>query len=234
MGKNIALSQSGSREMVRRGLPNPPSFPPLNLTGEWFSQFLGGLFAGMTMEEAVFEANRRCTTVKDFSRMSLDHANGEMIKLSIALEGGNRILRTMELEPSRNKALPSISQLRLSDHGNWRKNHLGAFESILGKKPYYRHLEPGLKAIYLDTRIEKLGDFNTAIFGTLFAFLMRNVTASQLREAQFREAICHPAVKARGRELADQIDKEVSLLQSLSEHGPETLLGLIVNLADIS
>ena len=131
---------------------------------------------------------------------------------SVAVEGGSRQLRSFS----------KIEDLRLSGHGDWRKVHLGALESILGRKPFFRDLEPGLKNVYLNSQLLSLKDFNFAIFEVLFSFFIGNISPATL--AVFKN---NPKVKARGEEIAGQFRSGMSVLQAAASFGKETLLGLL-------
>ena len=189
------------------------TFPPLAPSTLWWADFLQNLSSGQTKERSVAEANRNLKSAKEFGRFSLCSPKNEILPLSLAVEGGGKQLREIERRP----------EIYLSEHGNWRKNHLGAIEACLGKKPFYRELEPAIKRVYQDLSIRTLEGFNTAISEALFTFLMGNIKEDSLKE--FRE---NPAVRARGKEVLNSMNKEISLIQNLAVFGRETLLGLMV------
>ena len=188
------------------------NFPPLAPASNWFSLFLKALASGSTEEAAIIEANICLPSSKDFGRFRLEDKHGRILTLSVAIEGGGRQLRTID----------KIPKLELSEHGDWRKIHSGAIESCLGSKPYYRHLEGEIIRIFDDKSLQSLRDFNMAIFRTLKTFLLGNI-----REQQLPELLSNPLLRERGKEIGMKINPDVSLLQTISEHGRETLLGIL-------
>ena len=56
-----------------------------------------------------------------------------------------------------------ISQLRISDHGNWRHLHWQAITSAYGDSPFLEYYEDDLRPFFTECRWERLLDFNEAI-----------------------------------------------------------------------
>lgn len=185
---------------------------PLAPSAIWYSLYLRGLNLNLKPEEAAEQANRSLKSAKDFSRFQILDANLHPLTLSVAIEGGARQLRVPD----------KIPELLLSEHGNWRKIHLGALESVLGKKPFYRYLETPLREIYMNEELGSLRDFNAAIFGMLDSFLMKKIPIVAL--TSFSE---NKVLKERGREIAGEISPECSILQAIAIHGKEALLGIL-------
>ena len=188
------------------------NFPPLFPTTGWFSVFLREYADSFSRPCAIEIANNVLGSPKEFGRYILTDSSGRKQVQSLAVEGGGRQLRTFQ----------KLSRLRLSEHGDWRRVHLGAIEALLGRKPYYRHLENGIKEIYHNRDLQTLEEFNIAIFNYLFSFLMEDVTEFTLK--QFRE---NPVIKERGKEIARHIDSGISLLQAIASYGKEALLGIL-------
>ena len=188
------------------------SFPPLAPSVAWFSNFLKEYILTQDRETAIRQSNLTLSSPKEFGRFSLLDPKGEAKVQSVAVEGGSRQLRSFS----------KIEDLRLSEHGDWRKVHLGALEAILGRKPFFRDLEPGLKNVYLNSQLLSLKDFNFAIFEVLFSFFIGNISPATL--AEFKN---NPKVKARGKEIAGQFRSGMSVLQAAASFGKETLLGLL-------
>ena len=103
----------------------------------WFANFLQAMAKESNEKEATVIANDALVTPRDFGRYTLLDVKGKEITLSLAVEGGGRQLR----HPDR------ISDLRLSEHGSWRRNHLKALEACLGKKPYFPYYRKVCKKI---------------------------------------------------------------------------------------
>lgn len=184
---------------------------PAAPSGIWWKAFFDAIFEGIGEEEAILEANRKLSSSKDYARFSLSPSPGTLMTLSLAIDGGSRQLRDKKLMPD----------LKLSDHGNWRKVHLGAFEAVLGKSPFYRHIESSLQNLYSDPSLSSLQDFNSAIFRIFYSFLMKNILPEDLKK--FQDDL---SLKERAKELASAITPDTSIIQIYSNLGPETMPGI--------
>lgn len=58
--------------------------------------------------------------------------------------------------------VPRISDIRISDHGNWRHLHWNALKSAYGESPFFEYYEDDLRPFFLPDW-EFLFDFNEAI-----------------------------------------------------------------------
>lgn len=186
------------------------SFPPLFPSVGWFSYYLSALKNDLITP--VCYANSNIGSTKEFGRYHLIDSKGESINLSVAIQGGGKRLRSLD----------KIMDLELSDHGEWRKNHLGSIEACLGRKPYYRYIEEPLKEVYLNTSLVNLESFNLAIFKIVDTFLMGNLKAQDLQHF-----FTNPCLIERGHELAEKFKPDISILQYLSEYGRESILGIM-------
>ena len=186
---------------------------PLAPGPAWWRAYMNQKIQGCNNSDSVRFANETLLSFKEFGRMILRESNEETIILSVPVEGGNRQLRKTEI----------LGSLALSDHGNWKKMHIGAIEACLGRKPFFRDLEPALSQVYNNQSLVTLAEFNAAIFEVLNTFLMGNIKPSQLKE--FSK---NPVIIERGKEIAEELDKDVSMLQNIALHGRDCLLGLLV------
>lgn len=186
------------------------NFPPLFPSVGWFSYYLSALKNDQITP--VCYANSNIGSTKEFGRYHLIDSKGESINLSVAIQGGGKRLRSID----------KIMDLELSDHGEWRKNHLGSIEACLGRKPYYRYIEEPLKEVYHNTSLVNLESFNLAIFKIVDTFLMGNLKAEDLQHF-FK----NPCLIERGHELAEKFNPDISILQYLSEYGRESILGIM-------
>jgi len=66
---------------------------------------------------------------------------------------------------------PLISDLLVSDHGNWRHLHWQALQSAYGDSPFFEHYEDDLRPFFTERRWERLIDFNTDICLTMCRLL---------------------------------------------------------------
>ena len=64
--------------------------------------------------------------------------------------------------PRTSYLVPRISDIRISDHGNWRHLHWNALKSAYGESPFFEYYEDDLRPFFLPDW-EFLFDFNEAI-----------------------------------------------------------------------
>lgn len=95
---------------------------------------------------------------KDYVRTLL---SGEVI-LSVPVEGGNSQLKSRCLQ---------IGDVMISRHGEWQHRHLGAWQAMYGKTPYFQHLFPRLQEVYIGCSEGSLMEFNRAVFNIVEDFL---------------------------------------------------------------
>ena len=187
------------------------SFPPYLPSLRWYSLWLDAL-NNKAKEPVAIETASFSVGPRNYARAILNDFRGGSQVISIPIEGGSRLLRNpLNLEDA-----------VLSEHGNWRKNHLRALEALYGKSPFYDHLASALTEIYLDRSLVALKDFNVAIHRLLTRFLISN-----LRPGDFNLLLRNPVIKLRGKEMSVGMDMETSIIGPLMKYGPETILALI-------
>lgn len=75
---------------------------------------------------------------RDLTRTLIAGAHGQSpLRLSVPIEGGSSVVK---------RGHPDI--WHLSDHGRWRRMHLGAIEAAYGSTPYFIHLFPLIEEIF--------------------------------------------------------------------------------------
>lgn len=193
------------------------NFPPYIPSAQWFGNFLKSLVREMDYYEAVKFANSNLDSPREFGRFCLKERGGKIMTLSIPVEGGGRQLRSWR----------GVKDCCLSEHGDWRKVHLGALESCLGRRPFYREIETELSPVIFNKELKSLRDFNSAIFSKLLSFLMGNLHPVDLNIFYKREDL-----RLRGIELAERIDPGMTSLEPITLMGREALLGLL-SLSDL-
>lgn len=106
---------------------------PGHLTGLWMRAYNAEIAKGAGRDEAIRRASRQYPCEgKGRSRIRL--ASG--ITLTLPVEGGAKGLRTAGADPV------------LSEHGKWRREHLGALLALYGRTAWYIHLIPRVEALY--------------------------------------------------------------------------------------
>lgn len=93
---------------------------------------------------------------KQLNRMDIVGTNG-LQSLSVPLSHPNRTI--------------PVSDIVLSEHGNWRHNHWGALYSAYGRTPFFDYFADDLKSVYFDSSVTTLGRLNLAIHDAVVDFL---------------------------------------------------------------
>ena len=71
----------------------------------------------------------------------------------------------------------AMRDLKISEHGDWRRIHWGAIFSAYGKTPFFEYIEDDLKRVY-DRADKWLLDFNMSLHEVICQFLDLPVTLS--------------------------------------------------------
>lgn len=190
--------------MVEESTQAVPFLPTLR----WMALWLQRQAEGYDYRQAVEKANETASTSKEMARTMICSPEGERLMLTVPVVGGSKRLRSGKV---------FLNTVPLSDHGNWRHNHLGAFEACYGRAPYYSHLIPELINIY-QKEIFSLQEFNFAILKALSSFIMQDISVGDLKDI-FNSTL----IKRRGGELAPLTDPEISVIDPLMKFGKETL-----------
>ena len=188
------------------------NFPPLAPSVRWWREWFRSLKKGYSENDAICCANSTLNSTKPFGRFIVFDKQGNRHCLSMAVEGGGRLLRKYEL----------LSNLNLSEHGEWRKNHLRTLEAILGKNPFYLYIMEILEPIYNDVGINTMIAFNTSVFNLLRSFLFKDISPEYIMD--YKDDVI---LKERGEELRKEIDEEESILKPLTKFGKESILILM-------
>lgn len=80
----------------------------------------------------------------------------------IATSAGVQTL-SLPVERTHGAERPLVRDLRLSEHGDWRRVHFTALRSAYERSPYFDYFADELAAIYADRRLVRLVDFNDAL-----------------------------------------------------------------------
>lgn len=64
-----------------------------------------------------------------------------------------------------------LSDVVISEHGDWRRVHWGALFSAYGKSPFFEYIADDLQSIYENHDINNLVEFNKAIQNLIIEFL---------------------------------------------------------------
>lgn len=127
---------------------------------------MGSMTAGSVRCYAAMLAAGKVYIDAEERRLPLRHSHhrylidgpGGVQKLTVALEGHTN-------------AMPvPMNQVRISEHGNWRHLHWGAFYSAYGKTPYFDYIADDLHRI-ISGHQSSLLDFNTQLQQLIIDFM---------------------------------------------------------------
>lgn len=172
---------------------------PLTVTPVWLREYIRKRLEGANYENAARSANI-ATGIKGKNYARMEIKTGRLI---VPVEGGAGILKRGNSEPV------------LSEHGKWRKEHLGALNAAYGKSPYYEHLIGEIEEIYNSSAGETLEEFNRKMLDTAMRWL--DVDAYLPRKREF---------ESKREEILRNMDDTLSIYDAIFRLGRETIFGL--------
>lgn len=173
---------------------------PFTVTPRWLRSYFEALNAGVPDVEARRAANsRENITGKMFARCLLSGTS-----LTVPVEGGASRLKRIDTFPV------------ISEHGKWRREHLGAFNAIYGSSPFFEHLIPEIKQIYNTAEGQTLEWFNSAMLELALSWIQLDVKTP-----------ASPTLVAVGREIAMRFEDDLSIFDAIFRLGKETALGFL-------
>lgn len=166
----------------------------------WVSEYMNLISLGVSETEARSAATGKCGIAgKSFARCQI--ATGP---LTVPVEGGASRLKRKDANPL------------VSEHGKWRREHLGAINAAYGRTPYFIHLMPEIEEAYSDTEGLTLEQFNSRLLDTVLIWI--NVE-------EFRGCRGEEFSRIR-REASAKVDARLSILDPLFRLGKETVFAL--------
>lgn len=133
------------------------------------------------------------------------------IMLSVPIVGGNSILKRRDLR---------IDDVMISSHGDWQHKHLGAWQAVYGKTPYFQHLFPMLKEVYDNYSEGSLLDFNNALFRIAVDFLELDTIEESVKRLEKKNPELLDDLR---RETLEKCDKDLTIFDSLFRLGKEAV-----------
>lgn len=94
-----------------------------------------------------------------------DHVRTQLaggVVLTVPLTGGNSLLKHRDID---------LDQVMVSQHGDWQRRHLGAWQAIYGKTPYFPHLSPMIQEVYSRHSHGTFTEFSRAMYAIVEDFL---------------------------------------------------------------
>ena len=89
-----------------------------------------------------------------------------------AIEGPNGVQQlTVPLVGETHNMATPMREVRISEHGNWRRLHWGALYSAYGRTPYFDHIAPDLETIIVDGHQTHLLELNMQLQQLIVEFM---------------------------------------------------------------
>lgn len=172
---------------------------PLTVTIGWLDAYFGSLFILPDVRKACCAASRACRIGgKEFSRCLISTGT-----LTVPVVGGANRLKRRDAEPL------------LSEHGKWRREHLGAWQAAYGRSPYYEHLMPALEDVYARSEGMTLELFNSELLAVALSWVDADCVGS-----------LDPRLAKAKSEIREQINPDISIFDTIFRLGKEVTLAI--------
>lgn len=184
---------------------------PYLASAEWYGVWICRMIEGFDETVAASEATS-ATILKprELCRTCIA-APGGTVLLSVPVAGGASAVKRGPAEA-----------LRISEHGDWPRIHLGALETAYSRTPFYPHLMPLLRDA-VTGHGEMLRDFNLTLHRILCRF------SGIDRISEFRTAVINAddrLIQTAG-EAAGNLRGGLSLVDMTFRYGPHTIFALL-------
>ncbi|MDE6552704.1 MAG: WbqC family protein [Muribaculaceae bacterium] len=149
---------------------------------------------------------------RDYTRTLIESNNPEGMVLTVPVVGGSSAAKRLRPE-----------QLKISDHGDWTRIHLGAIEAAYGREPYFQHLFPEIASV-IEHYPQHLAHLSVLLMDKMMDFLGYAAAIEGIRN--LREA--NPErCKEIAKRLESKIDPRHSFLEPLFRLGPDSIFLLM-------
>lgn len=153
----------------------------------------------------------------------------ERNRCTIATANGVQQLTVPVTLPSRQSTHCPIKEVRISDHGNWQRQHWQALQSAYGMSPFFDYYADDLRPFY-EKKWEWLFDYNNEMTSTVLRLFGLDSTV----EVTDSTAV-HPCSEFCGAveryyqtfERRHGFLKDMSVIDLLCNEGPEGVLSLL-------
>lgn len=145
---------------------------------------------------------------RDYARTRILSNTQSGILLTVPVAGGSSA--TKRLRPA---------SLKISDHGDWPRLHLGALDAAYGKEPYFQHLFPEI-ASEITGYPKELSTLNRNLMTKMMVFLDYETLMPEIRNLRNQ----YPRrCESIADKLRSKIDPEHSFLEPLFRFGRDAL-----------
>ena len=108
-----------------------------------------------------------------------------------AIDGPNGVQQlTIPLVAESHTIGTAMRDVRISEHGNWRRLHWGALYSAYGRTPYFDYIADDLQRLLLDDSDPSLLHFNQRLTHLIIDFLDLPITVQLLDSSIEADACC--------------------------------------------
>lgn len=145
----------------------------------------------------------RRTDIPEVCGKSLARCDISTGRLTIPVVGGASVLKRRGADPI------------LSEHGKWRREHLGAWNAAYGRTPYYIHLMPQIEEVYAASESLTLSQFNARLLDIVTSWIEPGILCTE-----------NPALESIRNEIKVKIEPSLSIFDAIFRLGKETAFGL--------
>lgn len=100
-----------------------------------------------------------------------EHYNKKAKRLNRMDIVGTNGVQSLSVPLSKPNSSLTVSEIQLSEHGNWRHIHWGALFSAYGRTPFFEYFADDLKSVYENKEITTMFALNMAIHSAVIDFL---------------------------------------------------------------
>lgn len=145
---------------------------------------------------------------RDFTRTSVLGNTTAGIVLTVPVVGGSSAVKRL-----------GPDSLKISDHGDWPRIHLGAIDAAYGREPYFQHLFPSIASL-IENHPDRLMLLNMGLMSEMIGFLDYENLMPEVEELRrLRPERC---ASIAGR-IGESVDPEHSFLEALFRHGRDAI-----------
>ncbi len=129
--------------------------------------------------------------------------------LTVPVAGGNSMFKRRDTD---------MSRIMISQHGDWQHQHIGTWQALYGKSPYFIHLFPMIHDVYSNHSSGSFLEFNRALYAVADEFLELDA----IRDATQRLNIENPGLLADMRnEVLSQCDENMTVFDPIFRMGKD-------------
>ncbi len=158
---------------------------PFSLTPDWVGAWLRG------------------ATPPAVEGKALAHCRLSTGRLTVPVEGGASVLKRRGADPV------------LSEHGKWRREHLGAWNAAYGRTPFFPYLMPQIEEVYRRSEGMTLGEFTAALLDVAVSWIEPEVLRAD-----------GEMIQAVRTETDVKVDRSLSIFDAIFRLGKESAFAL--------